>query len=176
MDGQDRRQQQRGGALAWQIQDGGTDDRHSVSAVWPAAVWGADRTRGAGAHCCGRRTHCLVHVLLPQAGVARDPRPLRTLLGTCMSASTQAMSLPDSADIKRRDWLIISLVGGAHACSHFFQLVLPTLYLSLAQEYGYDFAQLGFLASIFFLVSSIGQASSGFIVDRIGPAPVLNFG
>lgn len=93
-----------------------------------------------------------------------------------MSASTQAMSLPDSADIKRRDWLIISLVGGAHACSHFFQLVLPTLYLSLAQEYGYDFAQLGFLASIFFLVSSIGQASSGFIVDRIGPAPVLNFG
>src|SRR5690606_40915919 len=92
-----------------------------------------------------------------------------------MSASVQAAGV-DSAIVRRRDWLIIALVGGAHACSHFFQLVLPTLYLSLAQEYGYDFAQLGFLASIFFLVSSIGQASSGFIVDRIGPAPVLNFG
>ncbi len=78
--------------------------------------------------------------------------------------------------MRRRDWLVISLVGGAHACSHFFQLVIPTLYLSLAAEYGYDFAQLGLLASIFFLLSSIGQASSGFIVDRIGPTPVLWFG
>lgn len=78
--------------------------------------------------------------------------------------------------MRRHDWLVISLVGGAHACSHFFQLVIPTLYLSLAAEYGYDFAQLGLLASIFFLLSSIGQASSGFIVDRIGPTPVLWFG
>ena len=93
-----------------------------------------------------------------------------------MSASVQAASPSDSADIRRRDWLIIALVGGAHSCSHFFQLVLPTLYLSLAHEYGYDFAQLGLLASIFFLLSSIGQASSGFVVDRIGPAPVLHFG
>ena len=94
-----------------------------------------------------------------------------------MSASVQAISSPvDSAAVRRRDWLIISLVGAAHSCSHFFQLVLPTLYLSLANEYGYDFAQLGLLASIFFLISSIGQASSGFIVDRVGPAPVLRFG
>lgn len=93
-----------------------------------------------------------------------------------MSASVQAVTSPDSPDVRRRDWLIISLVGSAHACSHFYQLVLPTLYLSLAHEYGYDFAQLGLLASIFFLVSSIGQASSGFIVDRIGPSPVLRFG
>lgn len=93
-----------------------------------------------------------------------------------MSASVQTVTSLDSAVVKRRDWLIISLVGAAHACSHFFQLVLPTLYLSLANEYGYDFAQLGLLASIFFLLSSIGQASSGFIVDRVGPAPVLRFG
>lgn len=77
---------------------------------------------------------------------------------------------------KRRDWQIISLIGTVHASSHFFQLVLPTLYLSLAHEYGYDFAQLGLLASMFFLVSCLGQASSGFVVDRIGPAPVLRFG
>lgn len=93
-----------------------------------------------------------------------------------MSASFQAITPLDAALVKRRDWLIISLVGSAHACSHFFQLVLPTLYLSLANEYGYDFTQLGLLASVFFLLSSIGQAASGFIVDRVGPSPVLRFG
>lgn len=77
---------------------------------------------------------------------------------------------------KRRDWQIISLIGAVHASSHFFQLLLPTLYLSLAHEYGYDFARLGLLASVFFLVSCLGQASSGFVVDRIGPTPVLRFG
>lgn len=82
----------------------------------------------------------------------------------------------ESADQQRKDWLIISLVGAVHASSHFFQLVLPTLYLSLAHEYGYDFVKLGLLASVFFLVSCVGQASSGFVVDRIGPAPVLRFG
>lgn len=80
------------------------------------------------------------------------------------------------AIVKRRDWQIISLIGVVHSSSHFFQLVLPTLYLSLANEYGYDFASLGLLASVFFLVSCLGQASSGFVVDRIGPAPVLLFG
>ncbi|PLC54923.1 MFS transporter [Pollutimonas nitritireducens] len=83
---------------------------------------------------------------------------------------------PDTSSRKRQDWLIISLVGAVHSSSHFFQLVLPTLYLSLAHEYGYDFVKLGMLASAFFLVSCFGQASSGFVVDRIGPAPVLRFG
>lgn len=79
-------------------------------------------------------------------------------------------------DVKRRDWTIIGLIGAVHASSHFFQLLLPTLYLSLASEFGYDFTQLGLLASAFFLVSCLGQASSGFVVDRIGPTPVLGFG
>ncbi|MYN11887.1 MFS transporter [Pusillimonas sp. TS35] len=83
---------------------------------------------------------------------------------------------PDSITLKRQDWKIIGLIGSAHGCSHFFQLVFPTLYLSLAQEYGYDYVKLGLLVSIFFVVSCIGQASSGFVVDRIGPAPVLRFG
>lgn len=82
----------------------------------------------------------------------------------------------DTPDLRRRDWRTIGLIGAAHACSHFFQLVLPTLYLSLAAQYGYDFVKLGLLASAFFLVSCLGQASSGFVVDRIGPAPVLRFG
>ncbi|HUH87351.1 MAG TPA: MFS transporter [Pusillimonas sp.] len=82
----------------------------------------------------------------------------------------------DTPAIKRRDWKIISLIGAGHSCSHFFQLVFPTLFLPLAAEFGYDFVRLGLLASVFFVVSSLGQASSGFVVDRIGPTPVLRFG
>lgn len=84
--------------------------------------------------------------------------------------------MPDERARRRNDWTIIGLIGAAHSCSHFFQLVLPTLFLSLAADYGYDFVQLGALVSAFFLVSCLGQASSGFVVDRIGPAPVLRFG
>ncbi|NYT35266.1 MFS transporter [Allopusillimonas soli] len=91
--------------------------------------------------------------------------------------STNSLALGQEARaVRHRDWKLISLISSAHACSHFFQLVFPTLYLSLAHEYGYDFAQLGLLASTFYLVSCLGQASSGFVVDRIGPAPVLRFG
>lgn len=90
--------------------------------------------------------------------------------------ATTVDQLGDTPAIKRRDWKIIGLIGAGHSCSHFFQLVFPTLFLPLAAEFGYDFVQLGLLASMFFIVSSLGQASSGFVVDRIGPTPVLRFG
>jgi len=84
--------------------------------------------------------------------------------------------MPDSPALARRDWKIISLIGAGHSCSHFFQLVFPTLFVSLANEFGYGFVELGVLASVFYVISSLGQASSGFVVDRIGPTPVLRFG
>lgn len=77
---------------------------------------------------------------------------------------------------RKQDWSIISLIGVVHASSHFFQLLLPTLYVFLAREFGFDYVELGALATTFFVVSCLGQASSGFIVDRIGPIPVLLFG
>ena len=90
--------------------------------------------------------------------------------------NTAANSLPLDTDVRRRDWKIILLIGIAHASSHFFQLVLPSLYVSLGNEFGLDFARLGLLVSTFYVVSGIGQASSGFVVDRIGARPVLWFG
>lgn len=87
-----------------------------------------------------------------------------------------SIDVQTSLELKKRDWRIISLIGVAHAISHFFQLVIPTLYVFLANEFDYDFARLGGLATAFFLVSGLGQASSGFIVDRVGPTPVLHFG
>ncbi len=86
------------------------------------------------------------------------------------------VSALEARQIKRRDWATISLLGLLHSSSHFFQLIIPTLFVYLSQDYGYDYVRLGFLVSCFYVVSGLGQASSGFIVDRIGPAPVLFFG
>lgn len=90
--------------------------------------------------------------------------------------ATTANHFLDTPQIQRKDWKIISLIGAAHACSHFFQLVFPTLFIALNAEFGFNYGQLGLLVAIFFVVSGVGQASSGFIVDRIGPTPVLRFG
>lgn len=77
---------------------------------------------------------------------------------------------------KKRDWITITLVGCAHGSSHFYQLVMPSLFLPLGHAFGLDFAQLGFLMTMFFVVSGLCQVASGFIVDRVGPRPVLWFG
>lgn len=77
---------------------------------------------------------------------------------------------------RRFDWRVITLIGVAHSSSHFFQLVIPSLFVPLSEAFGLNFAQLGMLATVFYLVSSIGQAASGFVVDKLGPRPVLWFG
>lgn len=106
---------------------------------------------------------------------AMRPRFLPPALGYCYMNTAVIPPNSDSA-LRRRDWQIILLVGVAHSSSHFFQLVLPSLYVSLGREFDLDFARLGLLVSTFYVVSGIGQASSGFVVDRIGARPVLWFG
>lgn len=76
-------------------------------------------------------------------------------------------------DRARADWATISLVGLAHGTSHFFHLLLPPLFPLFAREFGLSWAQLGLLVTVFYAVSGIGQALSGFLVDRIGGRPVL---
>jgi MFS family permease len=67
----------------------------------------------------------------------------------------------------------ISLVGLAHGTSHFFALMLPTLFPLLKDDFGLRYSELGLLVTTFFVISGIGQATSGFLVDRIGARPVL---
>ena len=73
----------------------------------------------------------------------------------------------------RQDAGIIGLVGLAHMISHFSQLLLAPLFPWLKDEFNVSYTQLGFLMTIFFVVSCAVQASSGFVVDRFGPRPVL---
>ena len=60
--------------------------------------------------------------------------------------------LPASDSSFRMDATTISVVGLAHATSHFFQLLLPPLFPWLATEFSLSFAELGTLASLFYLV------------------------
>jgi MFS transporter, FSR family, fosmidomycin resistance protein len=73
----------------------------------------------------------------------------------------------------RTDATTIGVVSLAHGTSHFFQLALPPLFPWLANEFSLSFTQLGSLASLFYLVSAIGQAAAGFVVDRVGARAVM---
>jgi len=73
----------------------------------------------------------------------------------------------------RNDATVISLVGFAHGTSHFFHFVLPPLFPYLMREFGLTFTQVGALMTMFFVVSGVGQALAGFVVDRVGSLKVL---
>ena len=73
----------------------------------------------------------------------------------------------------RRDAHAAGLVGIAHLSSHFFQMLLPPIYPWLMRDFGIDYTEAGFLATVFFVISSIGQALAGFAVDRFGAFRLL---
>ncbi len=73
----------------------------------------------------------------------------------------------------RTDTQVIGLVGLGHGTSHFFHLLLAPLFPWLKDAFGLSYAELGLLMTVFFTVSSIGQALAGFIVDRVGALPIL---
>jgi FSR family fosmidomycin resistance protein-like MFS transporter len=73
----------------------------------------------------------------------------------------------------RRDVTLIALVGMAHSISHFSQLLLAPLFPWLKDAFGVSYAELGLLMTIFFVASCAVQTLSGFVVDRVGPRPVL---
>jgi FSR family fosmidomycin resistance protein-like MFS transporter len=76
----------------------------------------------------------------------------------------------------RQDAGVIGLVGLAHLVSHFSQLLLAPLFPWLKEAFAVSYTQLGFLMTVFFVVSCAVQAASGFLVDRFGPRPILFFG
>lgn len=86
------------------------------------------------------------------------------------------MSTAEVPDDFKSDAEVIGLVGLAHGTSHFFHLLLPPLFPWLMQEFSLSFTQAGFLMTVFFVISGIGQALAGFVVDRVGARPVLFFG
>lgn len=87
-----------------------------------------------------------------------------------MSTMT-ANTLPPAT--MRQDAGVIGLVGLAHMISHYSQLLLPPLFPWLKDAFNASYIELGFLMTVFFVVSCAVQAASGFLVDRLGPRPIL---
>lgn len=73
----------------------------------------------------------------------------------------------------RDDFSVIGLIGLAHGSSHFMQLMLAPLFPLFIREFGLSYSQLGLLVSLSYVISGVGQALSGFLVDRSGARPVL---
>lgn len=86
-------------------------------------------------------------------------------------------TIPSAAAVRgvplRQDAVVIGLVGLAHASSHFGHLLLPLMFPVFMTEFSLSFSELGFLMTVFFIVSGAGQAAAGFVVDRIGAQPAL---
>lgn len=87
--------------------------------------------------------------------------------------SDAGAGLPPAGVPWQRDATVIGLVGLAHATSHFSHLLLAPLFPLFMREFGLSFSQVGLLTSVFFVISGVGQALSGFLVDRVGARPVL---
>ena len=90
-----------------------------------------------------------------------------------LSAPTPTPATATATATGRSDATVIGLIGLAHGTSHFFHMLLPPLFPTFIREFGLNYSQLGLLVTVFFVVSGIGQALAGFLVDRIGARPVL---
>ncbi|HVE90659.1 MAG TPA: MFS transporter [Burkholderiaceae bacterium] len=76
----------------------------------------------------------------------------------------------------RHDAEVIGLVGLAHGTSHFFHLMLPPLFPWLMKDFDLSYTEAGLLMTTFFVISGVGQALAGFVVDKTGSRPALFFG
>ncbi len=90
-----------------------------------------------------------------------------------MTTATLGALPPANPVPLRQDAAVIGLVGLAHATSHFSHLLLAPLFPVFIRDFGLSFADVGLLMTVFFVISGIGQALSGFLVDRVGARPVL---
>ena len=93
-----------------------------------------------------------------------------------VGVSVPATAVRPAVNPVHDDALIVGLIAFAHMISHFFQLILAPLFPWIRAEFGWSYAQLGFILSVLFVTSGAGQAAAGFVVDRCGARATLNGG
>jgi MFS family permease len=79
----------------------------------------------------------------------------------------------EGKSLLRQDARVIGLVGLAHGTSHFYHVILAALIPWLKPEFHLSYSELGLLMTVFFVVSGVGQALAGFVVDRFSARAVL---
>lgn len=84
-----------------------------------------------------------------------------------------ALPAGSPSSIPNRDIKVMALIGVAHGCSHFFQLVLPPLFPFLKEDFAVSYTELGLVMTLFYVTSGLLQTPAGFLVDRIGARNVL---
>ena len=90
-----------------------------------------------------------------------------------MTTTTASAPAPHPVGSLRQDSRTIGLIGLAHGSSHFFHLLLPPLFPWLIKDFGFSYSELSVLVSVFFIVSGVGQALAGFVVDKFGARRIL---
>ena len=72
-----------------------------------------------------------------------------------------------------RDARVLGLVCTGHFISHFYQIILPPLFLFFRAEFDVSYAALGLTVTFFMGANGLSQVPTGFLVDRIGARVVL---
>ncbi|MEO8668416.1 MAG: MFS transporter [Bauldia sp.] len=75
--------------------------------------------------------------------------------------------------LSHHPYRVMGLIGVGHGASHFFHLVVPSLFPLIKLDLGVSYAQLGLLTTLMFVVSGISQTVCGFLVDHLGARRIL---
>src|SRR5438045_5067408 len=70
----------------------------------------------------------------------------------------------------------LAAISTAHWVSHFHPLVLPMLFPFLKRQLGVGFIELGFVLTVYAVVSGLTQAPVGYLVDRVGARKIVLMG
>lgn len=82
-------------------------------------------------------------------------------------------SVASAGSSLRIDIKVIGLIGVGHCLSHLTQLIIPSLFLFIKDDFGVSYSALGFSATLMFATAGLMQIPAGFLVDRFGGKPVL---
>ena len=80
---------------------------------------------------------------------------------------------PQASGAPAQDGRVIALITVAHGFSHFYQILIASLFAFIARDLGLNYTQLGVLITLFFAASGVGQIASGFAVDTFGGRKLL---
>jgi FSR family fosmidomycin resistance protein-like MFS transporter len=86
-----------------------------------------------------------------------------------MAQATDLRSTP----IRSGDVRIIGLISAAHFVSHYYNLLLPPLFVFIRADYGVSYTELGLAIATFNVVSAAFQTPTGFLIDWIGARLIL---
>lgn len=81
-----------------------------------------------------------------------------------------------SAELRRRRWLILSVVVAAYVLSFFQRFAPAGIAQDLAASFQTSAASLGVLAATYFYVYTVMQVPTGILADTLGPRRILALG